>query len=54
MTWCVSLLLSDDSKQDSATTTANRKHIIEFWKQHNIMSDKLSKPWENTDGCDEN
>ena len=37
--------LSDDSKQDSATTTAHRKHIIKLLKQRNIMPNTLSSIW---------
>ena len=43
--------LSDDRKQDSATTTAHRKIIIKLLKQRNIMLNTLSTIWENTDGC---
>ena len=34
---------SDDIRQDSATTIANIKGIIELLKQRNIMSNTLSK-----------
>ena len=37
--------LSDYSKQDAATTSAHRKHIIEFLKQLSIMSEKLGRLW---------
>ena len=40
--------------QQDATIAAHIKRIIEMLKQRNIMSDKLSKIWENTDGCDQN
>ena len=43
--------LSNYSKQDSDTTTAHIKHIIECLKQCNIMYDKLLTLLENIDGC---
>ena len=42
--------MSDDRKQDAATTTAHIKHIIGLLKQRNILSSKLSKIWENIYG----
>ena len=42
--------LSDDSKQDSAATTAHSNCLIELLKK--LMS-TLSTVWENTDGCAE-
>ena len=45
--------LSDDIQQDSATNIPHNKHIIELLKQHNTLSNMLSKIWENTDGFDE-
>ena len=33
---------SSDSKQDSVTTTAHSKRIIQLLKQQNILSNKLS------------
>ena len=44
------LFLYDDIKQDFATTIAHSKYIIEFLKQHKIMSNALSTIWEDTDG----
>ena len=51
MSCCVSLIFSDDSKQDAATTISHIKHTIESLKQGSIMSNKLSKIWQNKDGC---
>ena len=45
--------LSDDIKQDAATTTAHRKHLILFLKEKKIMTKSLSKIWDNIDGCAE-
>ena len=44
---------SDDSKQYSATTTENSKHLISFLKEKKVMTTSLSKIWENTYGCAE-
>ena len=46
-------LLSEDSKQDSATTTAHRKRLISFLKNKQVLTTSLSKIWENTDDCAE-
>ena len=46
-------LLSDDSKQDPATTIAHRKCIIEMLNQRKIMTIRISNIWENMDGFDE-
>ena len=43
--------LSDDRKQDVATTTAKINSLIELFKKK-LMS-TLSTIWENTDGCTE-
>ena len=43
----------DDSKQDSSTTAAHIKRIIELLNKHSIMSDQLSTLRDNTDGCTE-
>ena len=48
-TCSVSLFFSDDSKQDSATTTAHSNCLIELFKKK-LMS-TLSTIWEDTDGC---
>ena len=40
-----SLVLSDDSKQDTATTISHSKHTIESLKQRNIVSNMLSTIW---------
>ena len=42
---------SDESKQDSITTTAHRKRIIELSKQIKIPSDTISTVWEDIYGC---
>ena len=44
------LFLSGDIKQDAATTTAHRKHLIELFKKK-VLKSKLRTIWENTDGC---
>ena len=45
--------LSDDSKQDAATTTAHSKRLISFIKNKQVLTTSLSTIWENTDGCAE-
>ena len=45
--------LSDDSKQDSATTTAHRKRLILLLKNKQVLTTPLSIIWENNDGCAE-
>ena len=45
--------MSDDSKQDSATTTAHIKLDIKLFNKFNILSNTLSTILENTDGCAE-
>ena len=45
--------LSDDIKQDSATTTSHRKRFIELLKERKLLASSLSKIWENTDSCAE-
>ena len=45
--------LSDDSKQDAATTTAHRKRLISLLKKKQVLTTSLSTIWENTDGCAE-
>ena len=45
--------LSDDRKQDAATTTAQIKRLISFTKDKKVLTISLSTIWENTDGCDE-
>ena len=45
--------LSDDSKQDAATTTAHRKRFISLLKYRKLLTTSLSTIWENTDGCAE-
>ena len=42
---------SDDSKQDSATTTAHSKLWIEFLKDKILLTTSLITIWENNDGC---
>ena len=45
--------LYDHRKQDSATTTAHRKRIIELLKQRNIMYAKSITSWKKKYGCDD-
>ena len=45
--------LSDDSKQDAATTTAHRKLFISLLKNKKLLTTSLSTIWKNTDGCAE-
>ena len=45
--------LSEYIKQDAATTTAHRKHLILFLKEKKIMTKSLSTIWENNDDCAE-
>ena len=45
--------LSDDSKQYSATTTADIKRLIELLKEQKILTSTLITIWENNDGCAE-
>ena len=44
-------LLSDDSKQDSAITTAHSNRLTELLKNENKLMPALSTIWENSDGC---
>ena len=46
-----SLVLSDDSKQDAATTNSHSKCFIEMLKERNLLTSSFSTIWENTDGC---
>ena len=43
--YSVSLSLSDDNKQDSATTNAHRKLLIEMLKEQKVMTSTLSTIW---------
>ena len=45
--------LSDDSKQDAATTTAHSKRLISLLKKKQVLTTSLRTKWENTDGCAE-
>ena len=45
--------LSNDSKQDAATTTAHSKQLISLLKNKKVLTTSLSTIWENTDGCAE-
>ena len=45
--------LSDDIKQDSATTTAHNKQLISLLKNKQVLTTSLGTVWENTDGCAE-
>ena len=49
----ISLFLSVDSKQDSASTTAHSKRLISFLNNKQVLTKALSTIWENTDGCAE-
>ena len=42
--------LSDNSKQDAATTTAHSKRLISLLKNKQVLTTSLSTIWENTDG----
>ena len=42
--------LSDYSKQDAATNTANSKNLISFLKAKKVMTTLLSTIYKNTDG----
>ena len=46
-------LLSDNSKQDDATTTTHSKRLISLLKNKQVLTTSLSTIWENTDGCSE-
>ena len=45
--------LSDDSRQDAATTNAHRKRLISLHKNKKVLTTSLITIWENTDGCAE-
>ena len=45
--------LSDDRKQDAATTTAHIKRLISLLKNKQVLTTSLSTIWGNTDGCAE-
>ena len=45
--------LSDDSKQNAASTTAHRKKIDFIAQRQKVMTTSLSTIWENTDRCAE-
>ena len=45
--------LSDDSKQDAATTTAHSKRLISLLNNKQVLTTLLSTIWEHTDGCAE-
>ena len=45
--------LSNNSKQDAATTTAHNKKTIELLKEQKVLTSTLITIWENTDGCAE-
>ena len=44
----VLLFLSDNRKQDSATTTEHSKRLIALLKDKKLLTTYLSKIWENT------
>ena len=41
--------LSDDSKQDSATTTAHSKRLVSLLNNKQVLTTSLSTIWEKTD-----
>ena len=43
--------LSGDSKQDSSTTSARTKCIIEVLQNRTVLFSYIITIWENTDGC---
>ena len=43
--------LSDNSKQDAATTNAHSKLFISLLKNQQVLTTSLSTIWENNDGC---
>ena len=45
--------ISDDSKQDAATTNAHSKIFISLLKEKKLMTTSLIKIWESTDGFTE-
>ena len=45
--------LSDERKQDDATTTAHSNRLISFLKVKKILTTSLITIWEKTDGCAE-
>ena len=45
--------LSDDSKQDAATNTAQSKRLISLLENKQVLTTSLRTIWENTDGCAE-
>ena len=45
--------LSEDSKQDAATTTAHSKRLISLIKNKQVLTTSFSTIWESTDGCAE-
>ena len=49
----ISLFLSENIKQDAATTTAHSKQLISLLKDKQLLTTSLSTVWENTDGCAE-
>ena len=44
------LFLSDDRKQDAATTIAHIKRLIELFKEQKVLASTLSTIRENNDG----
>ena len=45
--------LSDNIKQDAATTSAHSKRLISLLNTKQVLTTSLSTIWENTDGCAE-
>ena len=45
--------LSEDIKQDAATTTVHSKRLLSLLKNKQVLKTSLSTIWKNTDGCAE-
>ena len=45
--------LSDERKQDDATTAEHSKHIIELLQKITVFFSNMITIWENNDGCAE-
>ena len=45
--------MSDDTRQDAATTSEHSKLIIELFQNRTLLFSDMINIWENTDGCEE-
>ena len=45
--------LSDNIKQDAATTTAHSKRLVSLLNEKTLLTTLLSTVWVNTDSCAE-